>query len=106
MQALLVSSWLPPFSTPLHNGSLSCMSKGFHHPGIALHADCTTNLPKLITKTVLLKIMNVGENWIITMIENIIAKNEEYKQKGEPVISVISISCGFDADKKDFDNNY
>lgn len=27
------------------------MSKGFHHLGIALHADCTTNLPKLITKT-------------------------------------------------------
>lgn len=39
-------------------------------------------------------------------IDNIIAKNEEYKQKGEPVISVISISCGFDVDKKDKDNNY
>ena len=39
-------------------------------------------------------------------IESIIAKNEEYKQKGEPVISVISISCGFDVDKKDKDNNY
>ena len=39
-------------------------------------------------------------------IESIIAKNEEYKQKGEPIISVISISCGFDVDKKDKDNNY
>lgn len=29
-------------------------------------------------------------------IENIIAKNEEYKKNGEPLISVISISCGFD----------
>ena len=38
------------------------MSKGFHHQGIALHADCTTNLPKLITKTGIPKIMNVGGN--------------------------------------------
>lgn len=29
-------------------------------------------------------------------IEHIIAKNEEYKKNGEPLISVISISCGFD----------
>ena len=38
------------------------MRKGFHHIEIALHADCTTNLPELITKTAILKIMNVGEN--------------------------------------------
>ena len=62
MQALLVSSWLPPFSTPLHNGSLSCMSKGFHHLGIALHADSTTNLPKLITKAGIPKIEKFREN--------------------------------------------
>ena len=62
MQVLLVSSWLPPFSTPLHNGSLSCMSKGFHHLGIALHAGYTINLPKLITKTGIHKIMNIREN--------------------------------------------
>ena len=32
----------------LHNGRLSCISKGFHHLGIALNTDYTTNLPKLI----------------------------------------------------------
>ena len=39
-------------------------------------------------------------------IEDVITKNEEYRQKGEPTISVISISCGFDADQEDFENNY
>ena len=62
LQAFLVLSWFPPFSTPLFNRSLSCMSKGFHHLGIALHADCITNLPELMSKTAILKNMNVGEN--------------------------------------------
>ena len=37
------------------------MSKGFHHPGIALHTDCITNLPELMSKPAILKIMNVGK---------------------------------------------
>lgn len=38
------------------------MSKGFHHLGIALHADSTTNLPKLITKAGIPKIEKFREN--------------------------------------------
>ena len=43
------------------------MSKGFNHPGIALHVDCITNLPELITIIEILKIMNIGENLIVTI---------------------------------------
>ena len=38
------------------------MSKGFHYLEIALHTDCIKNLPELLTKTAILKIMNVGKN--------------------------------------------
>ncbi len=38
-------------------------------------------------------------------IENVIIQNEEYKKNGEPLISVISISCGFDT-CDDYKQNY
>jgi hypothetical protein len=38
-------------------------------------------------------------------IENVIIQNEEYKKNGEPLISVISISCGFDT-CDDYEQNY
>ena len=53
--------WFLLFSTPLHNGSLSCMSKGFHHLGIALNIDYAVNLSKLITKQELSKLQNLGK---------------------------------------------
>ena len=37
------------------------MIKGFHHLGIALHTDCTTNLSKLIIKTGIPIIENLGK---------------------------------------------
>ena len=38
------------------------MSKGFRHLGIALQADCTTNLPKLITIIGIPKIEKFKDN--------------------------------------------